>query len=1143
MLNPWKLTIIVLAYMGLLFAIAWFGDKQRIGRDHRKFKAIIYSLSLAVYCTSWTFYGAVGSAASTGWGFLPIYLGPALLMLLGSDVLRRIAITSRDQRITSIADFIAYRYGRSHTIAVLVTCAAVIGAVPYIALQLKGITTGIDVISRATETATTLPDKLPLYLALTLAVFAMMFGTRNMDASEHHRGLMWAIAFESLVKLLAFVAIGLFAIFGVFDGLDSVAQTIREHGEYQQLFTPWRIPEGFGIQLVLSMVAILCLPRQFHVAIVEFRDTTDLRAARWIFPAYLFVFAALIIPIALAGLTQFSGQDVNPDTYVLSLPLAFDQPLLTVLAFLGGFSAASGMVIVSTIALAIMVSNDIVMPLLLRTGLTRKRGKLELPQTLLRVRRISILLLTLAAFAYYRAIETGVPLASIGLLSFSAAAQFAPAMLIGIYWQGASRMGAIWGLSLGVTSWVIWLLLPSFSATGMLEYFLTIIPSMSFNQGAIFSLLLNASAIILVSLIRPDKEPSAAPGTGTGSNSGLITLEALETTIGRFLGMSKTRKALSNHLGLPKLQPGALATPETIQFGERLLAGSIGSASARTVLTTALHHRGLGPEAVMELLDRTSQAVQFNRELLESTLDNMSQGVSVIDQGLHLVGWNRRYIDLMDYPEGTLHLGKPIEELIQLNAERGLIGDHKREIHKRLDHLRSGLEYRYERQWLGDKVLEIRGNPMPGGGYVTTFTDITHFKDIEHELQLINETLEQRVQQRTFELRGANTELEEARLVAEEANRSKTRFLAAASHDLLQPMNAASLFISILRQQQEGSDSEQARLVKRIDRSLKASEQLLSALLDISKLDSGMYEPKPEAIPVPELFEQLQRRFKALADNRNLLLRVHPTDHVIYSDRNLLYRILQNFLANAIHYTETGGVLLGCRLRGEQLRISVWDTGVGIDDSEVKAIFQEFHRLDYARRLDEKGLGLGLAICDRIARMLDHEIDVSSRPEHGSCFSVIVPLTHHTGTRQAESPAVVHVEASDFKNLAVLCVDNEPDILEAMNLLLDRWGCPVVMLAETQAQAAQQVLMHGSPDFVLIDYHLTDQSHGLQVMQHLDNILGTQLPAIVITADRSSELEEAVKAKGYGILRKPIRPAALRALMTNMLKKNQGVSE
>ncbi len=1136
MLNPLMLSLIVLAYMGLLFAIAWYGDKQRIGRDHRKFKAIIYSLSLAVYCTSWTFYGAVGSAASTGWGFLPIYLGPVLMMLFGYDIIRRIATTSRDQRITSIADFIAYRYGRSHTIAVLVTCAATIGAVPYIALQLKGITTGIDVISKATGNASVLPDQLPLYLALSLAIFAMMFGTRNMDASEHHRGLMWAIAFESLVKLLAFVAIGLFAIFGIFNGLDSVAETMRENADYQKLFTPWKLPEGFGIQLVLGMVAILCLPRQFHVGIVEYRDATDLRVARWIFPVYLVIFAVLVIPIALAGLTQFSGQQVNPDSYVLSLPLAFDQPLLTLLAFIGGFSAATGMVIVSTVALAIMISNDIVMPLLLRSGMARNRGQRDLSQTLLRVRRVSILLLALAAVAYYQAIEAGVPLASIGLLSFSAAAQFAPAMLIGIYWRGASKTGAIWGLSLGVSIWVIWLMLPSVITTGQQQVLYSFIPSMTFNQGAVISLLLNAVAVIVVSLLRPDKESSSVTDTVDENNNGLITVEELENTVGRFLGMGKTHKALATHLGLAEILPGALATPETIQFSERLLAGAIGSASARTVLSTALHHQGLGPEAVMELLDRTSQAVQFNRELLESTLDNMSQGVSVVDRGMRLVGWNRRYVELMGYPEGTLHIGKPIEDLIRLNANRGLIENNKSEIQKRLVRLRSGEEYRYEREWLGNRVLEIQGNPLPRGGYVTTFTDITHFKDIEHELQVVNETLEQRVQQRTFQLREANTELEQARLVAEDANLSKTRFLAAASHDLLQPMNAASLFVSILRQQQEGSDDEQSKLVKRIDRSLKASEQLLSALLDISKLDSGMYDPEPESIRVPELFEQLRRRFKPLAGNHDLELRVHPLDQVIFSDRDLLYRILQNFLANAIHYTEKGGVLLGCRLRGDKLRISIWDTGIGIDQPEVKAIFQEFHRLDYARRLDEKGLGLGLAICERIARMLNHTIDVSSRPGHGSCFSVTVQLARESDPPPSEPQVAVHTDSIGLKDSVVLCVDNEPDILEAMNLLLDRWGCRTVLLAETQAQAAQQVLKHGVPDFVLMDYQLNDQSNGLEVMRHLDNILETRLPAIVITADRSGELEESVKARGYGLLRKPIRPAALRALMTNMMK-------
>jgi Na+/proline symporter/CheY-like chemotaxis protein/nitrogen-specific signal transduction histidine kinase len=1131
MLNPLSLILIALAYMALLFAVAWIGDRKRIARNHRKIQAGIYSLSLAVYCTSWTFYGAVGSAATTGWGYLPIYLGPALVFLLGFDLIRRIAVTSRDQRITSIADYIAYRYGRSHTIAVLVTLAAVIGSVPYIALQLKGITTGFDVIGRSTGAPGPLSNNLSLYIALSLALFAMLFGTRNMDASEHHRGLMWAIAFESLVKLLAFLAIGLFVIFEVFDGMADVAKTLNSNHDYQDLFSPWRLPEGFGVQLVLGMAAILCLPRQFHVAVVEFRSVDELRVARWVFPAYLLLFAALIVPIALAGLTQFAGQDVNPDTYVLSLPIAFDQQALTVLAFLGGFSAATGMVIVATVALAIMVSNDIVMPLLLRSGLALRHGQGDLSKTLLRVRRVSILIITLVAYLYFRAIESGVPLASIGLLSFSAAAQFAPAMLIGLYWRGATRVGAIFGLSIGVSAWFFLLLLPSLSGGG------GELPRITFNQGATWSLVINALLIVLVSLLAPEGKPSKSRTRKTDAGGGLITLGELHQTVGRFLGMQLTEEAFATHLGTTTLEPAALASPATVQFGERLLAGSIGSASARTVLTTALFHRGLRYRDVMELLDRTSQAVQFNRELLEATLDNMSQGVAVVDRELRMVGWNRRYLQLMDFPEGTVRLGQHIEELIRFNAKRGLLGDgdHEVEVNKRLEHLRSGLAYRYERPWPDGSVIELEGNPMPGGGYVTTFTDITHFKQIERKLQEVNETLEQRVLQRTRELSEAMREVEEARQVAESANLSKTRFLAAASHDLLQPMNAARLFISILRQQQQEPESEQAQLVKRIDRSLGAAEELLSALLDISKLDSGMYRPEPEAVSVAELFEQLRRRFKALAINRNLQLRVHPMDCFVHSDRKLLYRILQNFLANAIRYTERGGVLLGCRVRGDQLRFSVWDTGVGIDEADSKTIFQEFHRLEYAQRLDEKGLGLGLAICDRIARMLNHEITLSSRPGHGSCFSITVPLATSEAIDNRSQAVAVPGDQSPLEGLVVLCIDNEPDILEGMKMLLEHWGC-TPRLAAGRAQAEEQLRQFGAPDFVLVDYHLAEQGNGLDVVAHLDAMLGTALPAIVITADRSTILEDEARARGYGLLRKPIKPATLRTLITNMRK-------
>ena len=348
-------------------------------------------------------------------------------------------------------------------------------------------------------------------------------------------------------------------------------------------------------------------------------------------------------------------------------------------------------------------------------------------------------------------------------------------------------------------------------------------------------------------------------------------------------------------------------------------------------------------------------------------------------------------------------------------------------------------------------------------------------------------------------------------------------------------MNAARLFISILRQLQQDPESEQSQLVKRVDRSLGAAEELLSALLDISKLDSGMYRPEPEAISIAELFEQLRRRFKPLAVNRDLELRVRPVDRFVYSDRKLLYRILQNFLANAIRYTERGGVLLGCRAQAGQLQLSVWDTGVGIEAQDSEAIFQEFHRLEYAQRLDEKGLGLGLAICDRIARMLGHDMYVSSRPGHGSCFSVSVPLATAEQIERRPKPVDVTGDHSPLEGLVVLCVDNEPEILDGMKLLLERWGCNV-LLAANRAQAEQRVKESGAPHFLLLDYHLGEQSNGLEVAAHIDSLVDASLPAIVITADRSATVEDAARERGYGLLQKPIKPAALRTLITNMLK-------
>jgi Na+/proline symporter/signal transduction histidine kinase len=652
MVDTWVIAAASAGYLGLLFAVAAYGDRRaRAGRSIIS-SGVVYSLSLAVYATSWTYYGSVGRAASGGVGFLPIYLGPTIAMAAWWLVVRKIVRICKRDRITSLSDFLAARYGSSPALGALVTVVAVVGIVPYIALQLKAISNTVTVLRRSDAPAATVVDAVPLvqdtalYVALLLAAFTILFGTRHLDASERHEGMVAAVAFESVVKLIAFLVAGGYVVYALFDGFGDLFGRAAASADLAPLLSFEQVgSHGSWMWLtVLSMLAILLLPRQWQVSVVENIDERHLRTASWLFPLYLLLANVFVLPIALAGLLTFGREGTDPDTFVLALPLADGQPALALLVFLGGLSAATGMVIVETIALSTMVSNSLVLPLLLRRGgaLAERRS---LGGAVLAIRRATIVAVLLLGFVYFRMAGETRALVAIGLVSFAAVAQFAPALLGGLFWRGATRRGAIAGLTGGFLVWSYTLLLPYLAqSTGLSAGFVQDGP---FGTGLLapqallgldgldeishamtWSMLVNVGLFVGLSLTgRRDPgelahaasfvDVLAVPDDGSGLlRRGTTSSAALQSLLERFLGAERARQALASYAERSGTDPARpVADPELVRHVETLLAGAVGSTSSRFMVASVVDETPLAAPQVMEILDETSHVLATSRAL------------------------------------------------------------------------------------------------------------------------------------------------------------------------------------------------------------------------------------------------------------------------------------------------------------------------------------------------------------------------------------------------------------------------------------------------------------------------------------------------------------------------------------------------
>jgi PAS domain S-box-containing protein len=854
-----------------------------------------------------------------------------------------------------------------------------------------------------------------------------------------------------------------------------------------------------------------------------------------------------------------------------------------------------------------------------------------------------------------------------GNLSFLLMVQFAPAMILGMYWHRSHKQAAFMGMLAGVITWLYLVIFPTEQDPSTSGIFNTMTQLTSPNPPLfklfILTFTVNVITHVIYALLSSwwsNRSENRAWIDSHQFATDNMTVADLKQIVDKLVGENFAEQSFANFtqdLG-GKLEDNDQVTTPLIQFTEKLLAGSIGSSSARAVITAMLKSKGLAIDEIIELLDETKQAIQFNRKLIDATLDNISQGVSVVDDNLRLVAWNKQYIELLEFPEGFIKRGMPIEEVLMFNVKRGMIRTRNvaQEVEKRMVHLRQRHYYQSERQLANGQYLKIEGNPMPNGGYVTTYDDVTQYKkaqndliesqkqiqfytdnspamlsylsrdktlkfankayenfmgkpreeligtklndlfepeelekrqqfleaafagnvqtfemefvdfegekhfilgtyvpDIQNsvvnglfvilqdistrrktelELEQTKTNLEIRVMERTQELSVINKELAAATEKAEHANLSKTKFIADASHDLLQPFNAARLFSSILTEKTDEMTHEIAETVSNLDQSLRSAENMLSALLDIAKFDAGGIQIKEEVFPLQRLFAHLENQYQPRAAKKGLKLTVRSTPLWVKTDDKLLYRVLQNLTSNAIRYTESGGVLVACRKYHCQVQIVVVDSGIGLDDVEKTVIFNEFKRLNKTPDLDEKGLGLGLSIVDRIVNQLGIHLSIRSKPGKGSSFIFSVPLVENQPTEVEGSTQTNNQEGRHRLNKTVICIDNEPQILVGMKKLLSGWGLQVYGV-ESSAQAQELLQNEIIPDMMLVDYQLNDEL-GTDVIKQLIDEFNINCPIVIITANHSEALKQEVEQAGYRLLLKPLKPIKLRQLFNKL---------
>jgi PAS domain S-box-containing protein len=1221
MYNPLTAIIIFIIYIGCLFLIAlWVERKSTEGKSLAD-NAVVYSLSLAVYCTTWTYYGSVGNAATSGMLFLTYFLGPTIAVVLWWTVLRKMVRVKNSYRITSIADFISARYNKSEGLAALVTLVALVGLIPYIALQLRSVHTTLEIITSPEDMASPswIANHVGSIVVVLMILFTIMIGVRRLDPTERHEGMVMALAVECMVKLVGFCVAGIFVTYFVYDGFGEIFQRLSE--------SPFRDLMSIGgaetspyliwiTYLILSMFAVVLLPRQFHVAVVENSDEKHILTSMWLFPLYLILINIFVFPVAMGGLLK--GLPVgDADIFVLELPLYYGKPWLVMLVFIGGFSAAIGMIMISSMTLSTMITNHLLLPLMRWI-----KWLSFLQRHLLKCKWAAVALVILFGYWFELLVGKAFMLVNIGMISFAAVLQFAPAVLGGIFWRRGNKIGAFLGLASGFLVWFYTLLVPSLVKISWLPGSLLtkgpwgigfLNPEQIFGLGKLnylthtvfWSMFFNVCFYILGSLYFKQNEEekglaeefvstlSAVPRIGpVVRKEAYIDLKSKKTCLEGLLTqyftdeevsaiMSKCYKALGLH------EKSQISISELVKLHnevEKHLAGSVGAAAAHKTLSQGVCFTPRETKDLMEMYrevfaklrvspDELHEKINYYQEK-EKLLTEHAKELEHLNEALELriaeqeeaekalAESERKYRSIFENapegifqstPQGRFISASPsmprilgydsardlIETVTDISTQVYVDPDQRREfLHllREQDTIKNFETQFYRKDgskiWISIQARAIRdqnGNLLAIEGFNQ---DISERKRAEEALQNAYKDLENRVEQRTVELRSANEELLTAKAAAEAATQSKSEFLANMSHEIRTPMNAV-IAASDLALGEE-LPAKVKHYLQIIHSSAYSLLGLINDILDFSKIEAGKLVPEKNPFWLDQVLDRVIDVFISRAAEKRIELLVDldmETPKALIGDALRFQQILTNLLSNAVKFTEKGGVILvGVKVAEKSpdqviLEIFVRDTGVGIAPEHLRILFKPFTQADASTTRKYGGTGLGLAISKQLVEMMDGRIWAESELGKGSTFS----FTARFGLQ----PAVVErklVAPPDISGLKVLVSDDCADSRIIIQKMLESFGFRVETASsgeESLEKLENSRKRHDPFELVIIDW-MMPKLDGIGTSRKIRKNLKLTLPIILMTAfGRETEKLNAEKVGINGFLTKPIYPSTL----------------